>query len=63
VALLLKSLGIAQVRPLLGGLEGWSRLGYPLEIITEEVALVAEPASGPAADSSADASSLSLGGQ
>ena len=59
MALLLKSLGITQVRPLLGGLEGWSRLGYPLEIITEEAALVAEQA----ADSSVDSSSLSLGGQ
>jgi 3-mercaptopyruvate sulfurtransferase SseA len=63
VALLLKRVGITQVRPLLGGLEAWSRLGYPLEVITEEAAIVAEPASAPAADSSADASSLSLGGQ
>ena len=59
MALSLKNLGITQVRPLLGGLESWSRLGYPLEIITEEAALVAEQA----ADSSVDSSSLSLGGQ
>jgi len=59
VALLLKSLGITQVRPLLGGLEGWSRLGYPVEVFREETAVIAEPAT----DSTADASSLSLGGQ
>jgi 3-mercaptopyruvate sulfurtransferase SseA len=63
VALSLKSRGITQVRPLLGGLEAWSRLGYPLEVITagtalEGAALVVEPA----ADSSASTSSLSLGG-
>ena len=63
MALSLKNLGITQVRPLLGGLESWSRLGYPLEIITEEAAVLAEPATALAADSSADASSLSLGGQ
>ena len=63
MALSLKSLGITQVRPLLGGLDGWSRLGYPLEIITEEATLFAEPTALPAVDSSADTSSLSLGGQ
>jgi len=33
VALSLRGRGIKRVRPLLGGLDGWVRLSYPLEQI------------------------------
>jgi 3-mercaptopyruvate sulfurtransferase SseA len=45
VALLLRKRGIAQVRPLLGGLDGWLRLSYPLEEIAEVPVQKSEPAS------------------
>jgi 3-mercaptopyruvate sulfurtransferase SseA len=41
VALLLRKQGIMRIRPLLGGLEAWRNLGYPMENI--------EPVETPAA--------------
>jgi 3-mercaptopyruvate sulfurtransferase SseA len=35
VALLLRNRGILQVRPLLGGLDGWVQRNYPLERIAD----------------------------
>jgi len=37
VALKLRGLGIARVRPLLGGFGEWKRLGYPLEEAIEDI--------------------------
>jgi 3-mercaptopyruvate sulfurtransferase SseA len=31
VALLLRNKGVKRIRPLLGGLEAWRELGYPLQ--------------------------------
>jgi 3-mercaptopyruvate sulfurtransferase SseA len=31
VALLLRRRGIKDIRPLAGGLDGWRRMGYPLD--------------------------------
>jgi len=44
VALLLRREGITRIRPLLGGLDAWRNLGYPMENIES-----AETASTPAA--------------
>jgi 3-mercaptopyruvate sulfurtransferase SseA len=34
VALLLRNKGVRHIRPLLGGLDAWRDLGYPLETVT-----------------------------
>ena len=33
----LRTMGISRIRPLLGGLDEWKRLGYPLEDATEKI--------------------------
>jgi membrane protein DedA with SNARE-associated domain/rhodanese-related sulfurtransferase len=43
LALLLRSKGITQIRPLAGGYEGWRKLGYPMGPAKEETVIV-EPA-------------------
>jgi rhodanese-related sulfurtransferase len=37
LALKLRTMGISRIRPLLGGLDEWKRLGYPLEDATEKI--------------------------
>ena len=37
MALRLKAMGTARVRPLLGGFDAWKRLGYPLEDATDRI--------------------------
>ena len=37
LALKLRTMGISRIRPLLGGLNEWKRLGYPLEDATEQI--------------------------
>jgi len=34
VALLLRSKGVKRIRPLLGGLDAWRDLGYPLQSVS-----------------------------
>jgi 3-mercaptopyruvate sulfurtransferase SseA len=34
VALLLRNKGVKRIRPLLGGLDAWRDLGYPLQVLT-----------------------------
>jgi 3-mercaptopyruvate sulfurtransferase SseA len=43
VALLLKRQGITRVRPLLGGLDGWRELGYPVEENTVQIPELGRP--------------------
>jgi len=47
VALSLRGRGIKQVRPLLGGLDGWARLSYPLEQIAVAAIQVTESSPNP----------------
>jgi len=37
VALLLRKQGITRIRPLLGGLDAWRNLGYPMQNIEAEL--------------------------
>jgi membrane protein DedA with SNARE-associated domain/rhodanese-related sulfurtransferase len=48
MALMLKRKGITRVRPLLGGIDGWRELDYPLEMVAsnEEVVVTAEIPAG-----------------
>ncbi len=59
MALLLKSRGISQIRPLLGGLDGWSRLDYPLETVADPAAAAFAAQSVPAIERSDAAASHS----
>lgn len=36
MALMLKRRGISRVRPLLGGIDGWRELAYPLELVVSQ---------------------------
>jgi len=47
MARLLHSKGYKEVRPLLGGLDGWLELGYPAEPLASKVPLVALTTPGP----------------
>jgi len=44
LALRLRTMGINRIRPLLGGLNEWKRLGYPLEDATEKIGWHSAPA-------------------
>ncbi|MHB8655097.1 MAG: hypothetical protein ACYDA9_14605 [Terriglobia bacterium] len=48
MARLLHSKGYKEVRPLLGGLDGWLELGYPAEPLASNVPLVVLAAPGSA---------------
>ena len=48
MARLLNSKGYKEVRPLLGGLDGWLELGYPAEPLVSSVPLVVLAAPGSA---------------
>ena len=43
MALTIRKMGVSRVRPLLGGFDGWRKLGYPLVDIAEVEATVQEP--------------------
>ena len=48
MARLLNSKGYKEVRPLLGGLDGWLELGYPAEALPAAATLVPITAQSPA---------------
>jgi len=47
VALLLRQRGFVHVRPLLGGLDGWAQLAYPVETVVDTTGPVPKEISEP----------------